>query len=87
MTHVDAGRKLRSETPQGTQMVKCDVCGRHYNQRYLKSHKRLSHDAKGDAASVDESRAVETILSLYKKISIEARTELLRRLRTAPEEA
>jgi len=68
-------------------MVKCDVCGRHYNQRYLTSHKRLSHHAKSDPISFDDSRAVETIVALYKKISASAKAELMRRLSAVPDEA
>ncbi len=87
MDRTDTEGKLLVDTQQESQMVKCDICGRHYNQRYLTSHKRLSHNMKGDAVLIDEGKAVETILALYKKISAEARTDLLRRLSAAADEA
>jgi hypothetical protein len=80
MEKIDGEEKLLAETPQVSQMVKCDVCGRHYNQRYLTSHKRLSHNNKSESNSVDETKAMETILALYKQMSAKARKELLQRL-------
>lgn len=73
--------------PPVSQMVKCDVCGRYYNQRYLTSHKRLSHKMKSDSVSIDEAKAVETILDLYKRISAEARADLLHRLNAERDDA
>lgn len=88
MARTDADENLLTETQLESPMVKCDVCGRRYNQRYLTSHKRLSHNAKNAVpVSLDETRAVETILALYKKISDKARVDLLRRLSAAEEEA
>ncbi|HXX46184.1 MAG TPA: hypothetical protein VEJ38_15755 [Candidatus Acidoferrales bacterium] len=88
MARTDVDEKPLTEARLASPMVKCDVCGRHYNQRYLTSHKRLSHNAKTDpSVSVDDSRAVEMILALYKKISAKARTDLRHRLSDAEDEA
>ena len=79
--------KLLGKTSPVSQMVKCDVCGGHYNQRYVTSHKRLSHRDKSESISVDETRTLDTILALYKQISAKARRELLRRLDPASDQA
>ena len=86
MEKMDNQGKSLAETPQVSQMVKCDVCGGHYNQRYLNSHKRLSHRNKSESISVDETRAVDTILALCKQISAKARRNLLRRLDVASDQ-
>jgi len=88
MARTDVDEKPLTEARLASPMVKCDVCGRQYNQRYLTSHKRLSHNAKNDPSiSVDDARAVETILALYKKISAKARNDLLNRLSAGEDEA
>jgi len=87
MGKVDTNEKRVAEASAGSEVVKCDVCGRRYNQRYLKSHKRLSHNGKGDGPSVDDAKDVETILALYKRISPKARKELRRRLSGTPEQS
>ena len=80
MAKVDTDETIVAETPSAPAAVTCDVCGRRYNQRYLTSHKRLSHNGKNHAPSADDTRDVETILALYKRISPKARIELKRRL-------
>jgi len=87
MANVDTDEKIVAETPPASDVVKCDVCGRRYNQRYLTSHKRLSHNGKNHAPSADDTRDVETILALYKRISPKARKELRRRLSGASEQS
>ena len=63
-------------------IVKCEICGGHYNPRHLSSHKRLSHGKKemSQAAVARESEAVEAILSLFKRLSDKARKDVLNRL-------
>jgi len=78
--------KLLAESPQASQMVKCDVCGGRYNQRYLNSHKRLSHRDKSESISADETRTVDTILALCKQLSAKARRNLLRQLGPASDQ-
>lgn len=81
MGNSDDNRRSLGEEAQMSQMVKCDVCGRSYNQRYLTSHKRLSHKKKSSAAtSVDEAKAVDMILALFMQISAEAKKDVLDRL-------
>lgn len=84
MEKLNSEEKILTEPPKVPQMVKCDVCGRHYSQRYLTSHKRLSHN-KNRSTPMDEAKALETILALYKQISSEAKRELLHRLTVAAE--
>lgn len=64
-----------------SQMVRCDICGGLYNQRHLRSHKRLSH-GKREAThrSKEEPESLETILSLYKQLPEEQKKEVLDRL-------
>lgn len=82
MEKPNGEQKILTEAPLASRMVKCDVCGRHYSQRYLSSHKRLSHD-KNRSVATDESKTVETILALYRQISSEAKRDLLQRLSEA----
>jgi hypothetical protein len=62
--------------------VKCDVCGGTFSQRYLTSHKRLAHGkGNGSATSpTSEDDAVQTIVSLYERLSPEGRRRVLRLL-------
>ena len=65
-------------------MVKCDVCGGTFSQRYLTSHKRLAH-GKGNgspASPTSEDDAVQAIVSLYERLSAEGRRRVLRLLTT-----
>jgi hypothetical protein len=40
---------------QMSEIVKCGVCGKVFNKRYVKSHKRLAHEQKSNLASSDLS--------------------------------
>jgi len=63
-------------------IVKCEICGGVYNQRYLNAHKRLSHGRKRikpkDAHS--EPEAVESIVSIYSQLSDDSKKKLRERL-------
>lgn len=62
-------------------LVKCDVCERMFNARYLASHKRMAHTYK--RPSVMERRqqaAMRKIAKLYKILSEENRKKLLEQL-------
>jgi hypothetical protein len=80
VAHGEEGR-YRGEKEM-SEIVKCDLCGGLYNQRHLASHKRLSHGKKDyfTATVADERDAVNVILALYKRLSAEARKDVLDRL-------
>jgi hypothetical protein len=65
-----------------SKIVRCGVCGGHYNQRHLASHKRLSHGKKNSLAATiaDEPDTVNMILTLYNRLSAKARNDVLKRL-------
>jgi hypothetical protein len=67
-----------------SQIVKCDICGRVYNQSYLNSHKRLSHGNGGTAVSSAEGEpeTLEKIVSLYAQLSESRKKEVRIRLST-----
>ena len=72
-----------------SQIVKCEVCGGLFNQRYLVSHKRLAHREKrgaGEATKV-EPETINTILSLYKQLSLQGQKDLIDRLIKATQES
>ena len=62
-----------------SQIVRCDVCGGVYNQRYIRAHKRLSHDRNHFAAK-NEPEALAAIVSLYTRLSDESKKMLRDRL-------
>ena len=62
--------------------VKCDVCGGTFSQSYLASHKRLAH-GKSNVPAVSftsEDEAVETIVSLFERLSAKGRKQVIRLL-------
>jgi hypothetical protein len=65
-----------------SQIVKCDICGRVYNQSYLNSHKRLSHSNGGTAVPSAESEpeTLERIVSMYGQLSESRKKEVRIRL-------
>lgn len=63
-----------------SRMVKCDLCGRIYNQSYLASHKRLSHKGQSAPASVEDAKAVDMILALFMQVPAKTRRDVLDRL-------
>lgn len=65
-----------------SQIVKCDICGKIYNQSYLGSHKRLSH-GKPQAPTLSpqsDAASLELIFSLYEQLPEEQKKEVLNRL-------
>ena len=81
---MKAGDKKEARAAETRQpsVVKCDVCGHDFNRSYLKSHKRLSHGKRDNAAvrTVDESETVELIRVLYLQLPPASRKNLLKRL-------
>jgi len=69
-----------------SQIVKCEVCGRVYNRRYLNSHKRLSHGHREPSPSSlkSESETVRAIVSMYERLSDEEKKAV--RARVAAED-
>lgn len=63
-------------------MIKCDICGGHFNERFLASHKRLAHGRK---TGPNEQEIVEQMLSLFKRLTKDGKQNLLRRLSSATE--
>jgi hypothetical protein len=62
------------------QIVKCDICGKIYNESHLTTHKRRSH-AQGTPRSAENGTAsVEGVLSLYEGLSEDQKREVLSRL-------
>jgi hypothetical protein len=68
-------------------MVKCNVCGRVYNQKYLTSHKRLSHGRTLAlfSSAQSEPETVAVIVSIYAQLPEKLRKELRERLDHAEE--
>ncbi len=67
-----------------SEIVKCEVCGKAFNKRYVNSHKRLAHGKKPDPACpiLSEPEIMQEILSLYSRLSDEKRKELQIRLKS-----
>ncbi|HET8924917.1 MAG TPA: hypothetical protein VFN26_18200 [Candidatus Acidoferrum sp.] len=62
--------------------VTCDVCGGIFNQSYLASHKRLAHGKNLPSATsqAGEEDAIQTIVSLYERLSAKGKTRVVRLL-------
>jgi len=53
-----------------SEIVRCEICGKVYNRRYLKGHKRLAHGKKNWASfAKNERERVRAITSLYLKLT------------------
>jgi hypothetical protein len=61
-------------------MVKCEICGGHYNERFVASHKRLAHGRKG---AVKEEEILDKIQSLFERLTPNSKQYLLNRLSAA----
>jgi hypothetical protein len=63
------------------QIVKCDICGKIYNESHLTTHKRRSHSKQGTPRSAESATAsVEGVLFLYEGLSEDQKREVLNRL-------
>lgn len=67
-----------------SEIVKCEICGKTFNKRYVKSHSRLAHEKKSSPGSseLSEPEVMEEILSLYGRLSDDKRKELQIQLET-----
>ena len=61
-------------------MVKCEICGGHFNQRFIASHKRLAHHRKTGS---NEEEILDQIQSLFERLTISGKKDLLSRLSAA----
>ncbi len=59
--------------------VRCDVCGKLFSSRHLKSHKRLAH-VKEKLAGGTEQDAMKAILEIYNTLSAEDKERVLAEL-------
>jgi hypothetical protein len=66
--------------------VRCDVCGKLFSSRHVKSHKRLAHAKEKLAASPAEHDKVKTILELYNTLSAENQKGVLAQLADVEQE-
>jgi hypothetical protein len=66
--------------PSKAEPVYCDVCGKLFSSRHIKSHKRLAH--RGDKTVVHDAEQdpVKAILNLYEALSVENRKLVLAKL-------
>ncbi len=60
--------------------VRCDVCGKLFSSRHVKSHKGLAHPKDKLAVSVAEQDGIKMILELYKTLSVENKERVLAQL-------
>lgn len=62
-------------------VIKCDICGKVYNESHLTTHKLRSHGKReAPRSSNNEQASLETILSMYEKLPEERKKEVLARL-------
>lgn len=66
--------------------VRCDVCGKLFSSRHVKSHKRLAHPKDKLAVSVAEQDSMKMILDLYKTLSAENQERVLAQLTALEQE-
>ncbi len=59
-------------------MIKCDICGKIYNESHLTTHKRRSHETP--RSSENNTASVEAILSMYDQLPEERKEEVRSRL-------
>ena len=63
-------------------IVRCDVCGKIYNESNLTTHKRRSHGMPGASPRSAESgtTSIEVILSMFERLPEDRKREVLSRL-------
>src|ERR1700740_2799699 len=66
--------------PRGGEMpepVRCDICGKIFSSRHVKSNQGLAH---AKAGSTDEQTSIKRILEAYKTLSAENKKRVLAQL-------
>lgn len=71
-------------------LVKCEICHKSFNPRYLASHKRMSHGHRAQhtaepQASQHSHEVIREILAMYKQLSPEQQKLLLQQLQNLAE--
>jgi DNA-directed RNA polymerase subunit N (RpoN/RPB10) len=66
--------------------VRCDVCGKLFSSRHVKSHKRLAHPKDKRAFSDAQQDGMKAILDLYKTLSAENKERVLAQLAALEQE-
>lgn len=64
------------------QIVRCDICGKIYNESNITTHKRRSHGTPSQPTRSEEGSmaSIDTILSMYEQLPDERKKEVLSRL-------
>lgn len=67
-----------------SEIVKCEICGKSFNKRHVKSHARLAHKKKSnpDSSAREEEEAMEKILHWYERLSGKERKKLQIKLKS-----
>lgn len=73
---------LRAFPHRGGIMVKCEICGGHFNERFLASHKRLAHRRKD---ALTQKEICGQIRALFKRLTKDGQRNLLRDLSAVDE--
>jgi hypothetical protein len=66
--------------------VRCDICGKLYSSRHVKSHKRLAHAEERSVSSAVAQDRMKTILKIYKTLSPENKKLALAQLTACEKE-
>jgi len=71
-----------------SQITKCEICGRVYNQSHLSTHKRMSHGIgkRSNSTAAGEPEKLETLLLLYNHLSEKDKERLRNQLGAADEQ-
>lgn len=64
--------------------VRCDVCGKLFSSRHVKSHQRLAHPQAGAG---DEQSGVKKIVEVYKSLSAENKERVRAQLAALAQES
>jgi hypothetical protein len=69
---------------QVSEIVKCEICGKSFNKRHVKSHARLAHKKKSNphSSAREEEEAMEKILHWYEGLSDKERKKLQIKLKS-----
>jgi hypothetical protein len=62
------------------EFVRCDICGKLYSSRHVKSHKRLAHAKEKPAGLAAAQDGMKTILEIYETLSPENKERVLAQL-------
>jgi hypothetical protein len=60
--------------------VRCDVCGKLFSSRHVKSHQRLAHAKDKSSGSGAEESKIKTILEAYKTLAPENKARVRKQL-------